>query len=284
MLPLPAPISPLLLLLPSLQLGLTNIDIYIYHRLADPVASAALSASLGALRLPCNMRLIVRQLLPNLGREATVFLHHILAHYDDMPRALYFVHDHGPAARHSLCGPFYRRVRGFYRGIVADERGGKPDSRAAVFQRFANRTITLSSGCIEAWAKGCCAMFMCSSSPGICPWEGSTCAVPGNPSRFLHMWYNYDVRHENQIIGAGDVEASMALLRYTSTKTAGQTGMWNLTFEYGAVDTPASIANSAVRLVRLQHVALDVVEQGDRAHAVQGRMCHTINGMWVGLF
>ena len=59
------------------------------------------------------------QLLPNKGREAAVFLHHILAHYDASPEALYLVHDHGPASRHSLCGPFYRRVRGYYRGLAA---------------------------------------------------------------------------------------------------------------------------------------------------------------------
>lgn len=28
------------------------------------------------------------------------------------------VHDHGPASRHSLCGPFYRRARGYYRGLL----------------------------------------------------------------------------------------------------------------------------------------------------------------------
>ena len=64
------------------------------------------------------------------------------------------VHDHGPAARHSLCGPFFRRARGYYRGVQrllkAGIRGGGEAERAqslGTFERFATMSVSLSSGC-----------------------------------------------------------------------------------------------------------------------------------------
>ena len=80
------------------QLGLTNVDIFLYHRLSDPAAAAELSRSLGGLRLPCGMRLTVRQLLPNRGRDSAVFLHHILAHFESLPKAMFLVSQSGRQA------------------------------------------------------------------------------------------------------------------------------------------------------------------------------------------
>lgn len=41
---------------------------------------------------------------------------------DELPAAIWLVHDHGPASRHSMCGPFMRRTRAFYRGLVANAK------------------------------------------------------------------------------------------------------------------------------------------------------------------
>ncbi|KXZ43393.1 hypothetical protein GPECTOR_91g547 [Gonium pectorale] len=104
-------------LLPWLwHLGLTNAAVYLYYRLNDSSLAALYDKSV--VQLPCNMSVTALPLLPNKGREAAVFLHHMAHHYERLPKALMLVHDHGPASRHSLCGPFYRRARGYYRGLV----------------------------------------------------------------------------------------------------------------------------------------------------------------------
>lgn len=101
------------------NLGLGGAEVWIYHRLdrSDPRLSD-IQNTLHALEpFPCDMRVRLQQLLPNKGREAAVYLTHIVNHYNALPEAMVLVHDHGPAARHSLCGPFFRRVRGYYIGV-----------------------------------------------------------------------------------------------------------------------------------------------------------------------
>ena len=39
--------------------------------------------------------------------------------------------------------------------------------------RFAGMVVTLSSGCAETWARGCCATLLCSNSPAACPFQAS---------------------------------------------------------------------------------------------------------------
>ncbi|EFJ44097.1 hypothetical protein VOLCADRAFT_95734 [Volvox carteri f. nagariensis] len=101
------------------NLGLTGAEIWIYHRLDlnDPALTAAAAAIAAFEPYPCNSSVRLQQLLPNKGREAAVYLSHIVRHYDNLPQGLVLIHDHGPASRHSLCGPFFRRVRGYYSGI-----------------------------------------------------------------------------------------------------------------------------------------------------------------------
>ncbi|GIL53050.1 hypothetical protein Vafri_8742 [Volvox africanus] len=101
------------------NLGLTGAEIWIYHRLDlnDPALTAAASTFASFEPYPCDSRVRLQQLVPNKGREAAVYLSHIARLYDNLPEGLVLVHDHGPASRHSLCGPFFRRVRGYYAGI-----------------------------------------------------------------------------------------------------------------------------------------------------------------------
>ncbi len=101
------------------NLGLGGAEVWIYHRLeqSDPRLSDIQDALRALEPFPCDMRVRLQQLLPNKGREAAVYLTHIVNHYNALPQAMVLVHDHGPAARHSLCGPFFRRVRGYYIGV-----------------------------------------------------------------------------------------------------------------------------------------------------------------------
>ncbi|GLI59849.1 hypothetical protein VaNZ11_001837 [Volvox africanus] len=101
------------------NLGLSGAEIWIYHRmdLNDPGLTAAAATFASFEPYPCDSRVRLQQLLPNKGREAAVYLSHIVRLYDNLPKCLVLVHDHGPASRHSLCGPFFRRVRGYYAGI-----------------------------------------------------------------------------------------------------------------------------------------------------------------------
>lgn len=70
-------------LLPWLwHLGLTNAAVFVYYRTDDPVVPAMYD---GTVQLPCNMSLTVLPLLPNKGREAAVFLHHIVTHFNQLP-------------------------------------------------------------------------------------------------------------------------------------------------------------------------------------------------------
>ncbi|GIL83389.1 hypothetical protein Vretimale_11244 [Volvox reticuliferus] len=101
------------------NLGLSGAEIWIYHRsdLNDPALTAAAATFASFEPYPCDSRVRLQQLMPNKGREAAVYLSHIVRLYDNLPEGLVLVHDHGPASRHSLCGPFFRRVRGYYAGI-----------------------------------------------------------------------------------------------------------------------------------------------------------------------
>ncbi|GLC47196.1 hypothetical protein PLESTM_002041700 [Pleodorina starrii] len=247
-------------LLPWLwHLGLTNALVYIYYRIDDPYIQRQYH---GTVQLPCNMSLHVLPLLPNKGREAAAFLHHIVTHYENLPQAMLLAHDHGPASRHSLCGPFYRRARGFYRGLVeqrdraaaeaeaaeaAAGSGGDGDGgrKAAVskrshFERLASMVVTLSSGCVELWAKGCCAAFMCSNSRRSCPFDASDNCTASEPSKrapggyrhiYMHQYGMYDARYENQVLGPDGGARPVALLRYVGAAHR-STDMWNISHEY----------------------------------------------------
>ncbi|KAG2446803.1 hypothetical protein HYH02_008363 [Chlamydomonas schloesseri] len=180
------------------NLGLSGAEIWIYHRLeeSDPRLVAAAATLKSFEPYPCGSTVRLQQLLPNKGREAAVYLSHVVRHYDSLPQGLVLVHDHGPAARHSLCGPFFRRLRGYYAGIreqlaaglggssgssnstlavaggarrrlEASRRKGSGSSKSssaakkALLAEFANQAISLSSGCQENWLKGCCALLVC---------------------------------------------------------------------------------------------------------------------------
>ncbi|GFR48970.1 hypothetical protein Agub_g10985, partial [Astrephomene gubernaculifera] len=231
------------------NLGLAGAQIWIYHRLdsADPRLASA-SAALAALEpYPCNSTIHLQQLIPNKGREAAVYLSHIVRHYNNLPEGLALIHDHGPAARHSLCGPFFRRLRGYYAGIreqllrvqsrthrklqteqrtqeaggtaavaTRAEKGGRGSSGGGgsrgtegrprpansttssskgrsgggsgsaaqqLFAKFAERVVSLSSGCQENWLKGCCALLVCSEDSeqaggaAEAPWDSAGGAV-----------------------------------------------------------------------------------------------------------
>ncbi|KAG2435344.1 hypothetical protein HXX76_007417 [Chlamydomonas incerta] len=176
------------------NLGLSGAEIWIYHRLeeSDPRLAAAAATLKSFEPYPCGSTVRLQQLLPNKGREAAVYLSHVVRHYDSLPQGLVLVHDHGPAARHSLCGPFFRRLRGYYAGIReqlaagwgnstlaaagggarrrlgASRRKGSGSSsssssaaKKALLAEFADQAISLSSGCQENWLKGCCALLVC---------------------------------------------------------------------------------------------------------------------------
>ena len=164
------------------NLGLSGAEIWIYHRLedSDPRLATAAATLKSFEPYPCGSTVRLQQLLPNKGREAAVYLSHVVRHYDTLPQGLVLVHDHGPAARHSLCGPFFRRLRGYYAGIreqaaagwgngtaalavagggarrrlEATRRKGSGSSsssssaaRKALLAEFADQAISLSSGC-----------------------------------------------------------------------------------------------------------------------------------------
>lgn len=239
------------------HLGLTNAHIYIYYRVNDP----AIPPRFKKVTLPCGMALLPTLLLPNKGREAASFLQHIITHYSNLPKAMMLVHDHGPASRHSLCGPFYRRVRGYYRGLVEQHassarttrkqlalpsaardgsavasrgsNGSTTGNTGSVFSRFASMAVTLSSGCMENWAKGCCAMYICSGTVSSCPFTTETCTsnLPGR-TFYLHTRPAlYDSRYENQIIGYNGSNFPVSMVRYASTSSA-FSSMWNISHEY----------------------------------------------------
>ena len=66
------------------QLGLTGAHIFVYGRHNNSLGEEggkALLAAVAAAPLPCDMKLQVKQLTPNLGRESAVFLTHILRHW-----------------------------------------------------------------------------------------------------------------------------------------------------------------------------------------------------------
>ncbi|GIL54821.1 hypothetical protein Vafri_10504 [Volvox africanus] len=239
-------------LLPWLwHLGLTNAAIYIYYRIDDMHIQRQYH---GTVRLPCGMILNVLPLLPNKGREAATFLHHIVAHYDNLPLAMLLAHDHGPASRHSLCGPFYRRSRAFYRGLgeIREARreesegpgeGGAAQGKApkrSDFYRFASMVVTLSSGCIEGWARGCCSAFICSGYRRSCPFTSDNCTRSERTNKrgksgyrhvYMHQNGMYDSRYENQVLGADGASRPVALLRYVGSAHR-SAEMWNITHEY----------------------------------------------------
>ena len=89
--------------------NLSPPDVYVYHRLEVPGSSSSSSSSSSStgsssssstgsssstdpaslyrgLALPCGMRLQVLPLLPNKGREAAVFLTHLVTHYQQLPQ------------------------------------------------------------------------------------------------------------------------------------------------------------------------------------------------------
>ncbi|GIL80239.1 hypothetical protein Vretifemale_9415 [Volvox reticuliferus] len=236
-------------LLPWLwHLGLTNAIIYVYYRIDDLYIQRQYH---GIVRLPCGMILNVLPLLPNKGREAAAYLHHIVEHYDNLPLAMLLAHDHGPASRHSLCGPFYRRARAFYRGLreIQEARTREAEGKDAAsdkvprrgdFYRFASMVVTLSSGCIEGWARGCCSAFICSGYRRACPFTSDNCTYSEKTNkggkrgyRHVYMYQNgmYDSRYENQILGADGALRPVALLRYVGSNHR-SVEMWNITHEY----------------------------------------------------
>ncbi|KAG2488085.1 hypothetical protein HYH03_013388 [Edaphochlamys debaryana] len=249
-------------LLPWLwHLGLTSAAVYIYHRLEDH--ATAVKGFEGVV-LPCNMSLHILPVLPNKGREAAVFLTHLVRHYDDLPLAVLLAHDHGPASRHSLCGPFYRRSRAYYRGLrllrdrwrqrqerisrgqKVSNRGRRGDqTKEDLLVQFASMVVTLNSGCSEEWSRGCCASFVCARTRApFCPFAASVgnCMAPELDRRAAvqpvvgrHFWLNerglYDPRSENQVVGPDGTMYPFAMVRYIGGAHR-STEMWNITHEY----------------------------------------------------
>ncbi|KXZ53563.1 hypothetical protein GPECTOR_6g479 [Gonium pectorale] len=138
------------------NLGLTGARIWIYHRLAsdDPRLAAAAATFAAFEPYPCGSAVLLQQLLPNKGREAAVYLAHIVRQYGNLPDGLALVHDHGPAARHSLCGPFFRRLRGYYKGIAVQRRrkGQQPAATAAAAASNATAAGAVAEAAVAAAA------------------------------------------------------------------------------------------------------------------------------------
>ncbi len=142
------------------HVGLTNAHAFIYFRVGkegddqagtggrpglvsiNPLRTSVGSRATQALpkvKLPCGMKLFFKLLLPNRARESAVFFSHVLQHYSNLPRAIALLHDHGPLSHHSMCGPWYRRLRGYYRGL----QKGDWDSES----RLTSKIVTLNGGC-----------------------------------------------------------------------------------------------------------------------------------------
>jgi hypothetical protein len=230
------------------HLGLTGADIFAYYRHSD----ASIADRFAGVQLPCSMALHVVQLSPNKGREAAVYLHHMVKYYASLPEALFMVHDHGPASRHSLCGPFYRRMRGFYRGLA--QRATQPKGALA---KFAGMAVTLSSGCVETWARGCCALYVCSGTRDACPFLPGNCTRYEDGSRQFYMHAGnglYDSRFENQLVGEAGATYPMALLRYAGNVHS-SSRMWNISFEYppDQVRRPKEATLAALKDILARH-------------------------------
>lgn len=104
------------------SLGLSNAHVFVFKRL---VPERPLSRWSG----PCGITVEERLLLPNHGREASVFHSYVLEHYDNPPKSVIFLHGHGPHAYHTSCESIVGRARLFYRSLVS------PSSRDSEFAR-----------------------------------------------------------------------------------------------------------------------------------------------------
>lgn len=87
------------------DMGLTNARAFAYRR-TDPhlPPSAPVAAS-------CGATIEERLLLPNHGREAAAFFDWAIEHYDSPPKAVVFLHGHGPFSWHTRCHVVAARTR-----------------------------------------------------------------------------------------------------------------------------------------------------------------------------
>ncbi|GAX72697.1 hypothetical protein CEUSTIGMA_g153.t1 [Chlamydomonas eustigma] len=187
------------------HVGMTGSHAFIYYRVQANLPHK--KASFPKIKLPCQMSLFYKQLLPNKGRESAVFFYHILDFYDRLPLAIALLHDHGPLSIHSLCGPAYRRLRGYYRDL------NQPDHAEPV--KATSQVVTLNSGCnavTAIWHLGwtppdnCCMALYCSNTPQ-CPFQHLDSCLP----RILS---GYDPRQQNEAIVDGRPTGHV-LLRYS---------------------------------------------------------------------
>ncbi|EFJ41610.1 hypothetical protein VOLCADRAFT_98338 [Volvox carteri f. nagariensis] len=269
------------------HLGLTNAAVFLYYRIDDPYIQRQYH---GTVKLPCSMSLNVIPLLPNKGREAAVFLHHIVTHYDNLPllqtnaklnthaNANLFTPKHPkqpelmpttPCYWHTTMAPPPATpcvvpsigeqgastgawtvssavpisfVSCIYDSPPTDQLTHPPHRQDSFSSRdwLTSMVVTLSSGCVESWARGCCSEFICSSYRPACPFITDNCTYTEKSRRakdvhrhiFMHQFGMYDARHENQVVGPdSETRRPVALLRYVGAAHR-STEMWNISHEY----------------------------------------------------
>jgi hypothetical protein len=93
------------------QLGITNADVFVYHR-EEPSAPTRLSDG------PCGIRVEHRLLLPNHGREGAAFYDYVESVHDAPPEAVAFLHGHGPYSWHSNSVDVATRIHGYYTDVA----------------------------------------------------------------------------------------------------------------------------------------------------------------------
>jgi Protein of unknown function (DUF3431) len=97
------------------ELGLTNACVYVYRRVHP-------QRELRTWNGPCGVTVYERLLLPNHGRDAAAFYDYVSASYSSLPRAVAFLHGHGPfGSAHTDEVTVASRVVAYYRALVRRE-------------------------------------------------------------------------------------------------------------------------------------------------------------------
>ena len=112
------------------NMGLTNAHVFVYRRVSPDTPVRRWQG-------PCGMVVKERLMLPNYGKELSVFHSYVLEHYDSPPWSVLFLHGHGPHAHHTDCSTIVGRGRLFYTGLAA------PLSHPGAAE-FAQHMITLT--------------------------------------------------------------------------------------------------------------------------------------------
>ncbi len=109
-------------------LGLSNAEVFVYRREDLHVPARTWHG-------PCGVVVTEVILAPNQGRDAAAFYDYALRVYRSPPKAVLFLHGHGPNGYHTSCQSVFSRSHMFYQSLAGTNYTGFSDHMVTLTSR-----------------------------------------------------------------------------------------------------------------------------------------------------